>query len=125
MRVVTGYARRQRIVGHRVDLRVTGRSGRLIRVTARAELPVPRQRGLDFHRIRHVRRRRAVTRFTRHPLVVAGETRLHDRGMTERALLLPRVLLRVRDDRVDRGSPIVPGVAERIRNQEVARHDER
>jgi hypothetical protein len=53
MRVVTSDARRQWIVGHRVDLREAGWTGRVVGVTARAELPLARRRRLGFHGIRH------------------------------------------------------------------------
>lgn len=70
VRVVTGSARLQRVVNHRIDLRESRRPGLIIRMAEDAKLSAP-WRGRLLRRILDVRKRGPVAGLTRDGFVIA------------------------------------------------------
>lgn len=117
VRLVARDAGREGIVGHGVDLREAGRSGRIVRMTQRTERSLAGSRRPDIHGSRHVSGGGSVAYLARHAVVTPRQATLVGRRMADRALLVAGVLDSLGYDRVDRGGAIGTDLAESVRNQ--------
>ena len=118
------------VVSGGVNLRKTGWTGSVVRVTGDTELPRVRHRRLDVHWPVHMSGGGTVAGLAGYTPVIAAEPLLCHHIVTVGARRMAGILDRPRGDGVDRGGAIVTYVAECLRNQapphdQEAAHDQR